>query len=251
MPPAFPAPAFGASVEGVTYLHRRPVGTEAPQHPYVSSCTDFGRVYLSKVPATNFSRNLLDSYTVVLLGYQAEGPPIKSLLQGLNHDGQYDRCRLFAFDRETPKKIEAKWRDRGVSAIVYADYEHLWQTMHAWAARADSLTAWRTSVIGVAQQEPKSFLAHQRGQVPHMLRSVPGAMFFTEPQPPGHPEWVCIMDANIRSAKEARGYDDDAETFDPRNAYRLDDDQPYISEEERRRGVANNNLLVWRHDNEN
>lgn len=251
VPPAFPDLAFGASIEGVTYLHGRLVGAEVPQHPYVLSSADFGRAYLSEAWATNFIRNLLERYTVVLVGYQAEDPPIKYLLQGLNHDGQYDRSRLFAFDRGTPEDIEAKWRDRGVTAIAYADHEHLWQTMEAWAARADDPREWRASIIGVAQQDPKTLLAHQRGQVAHVLRSVPGAKLFTEAQPPAHPEWVCVMDANIRSAKEARGYGDDAETFDPRNAYGLDDDRPYISEEERRRGVANDNLLIWRHDDEN
>ena len=123
--------------------------------------------------------------------------------------------------------------------------------MEAWAARADDPREWRASVIGGAQQDPKTLLAYQRGQVAHVLRTVPGAKLFTEAQPPAHPEWVCVMDANIRSAKEARGYGDDAETFDPRIAYGLDDDQPYISEEERRRGVANDNLLIWRHDDEN
>ena len=255
VPPDFPDLAFGTSIEGITYLHGRLVEAEAPQPLYVLSSADFGRAYLSEAWATNFIRNLLERYTVVLVGYRADDPPIKYLLQGLNHDGQYDRSRLFAFDRGTPEDIEAKWRDRGVTAIAYAghehDHKHLWQTMEAWAARADDPRAWRASVIEFAQQDPKSLLAHQRGQVAHVLRSVPGAKLFTEAQPPAHPEWVCVMDANVRSAKETHGYGDDAETFDPRNAYGLDDDQPHIPEEERQRGGTNDNLLVWRHGDEN
>lgn len=251
VPPAFPDLAFGTSIEGITYLHGRLANADAEHHPYVLSSADFGRAYLSEAWATNFIRNLLERYIVVLVGYQAEDPPIKYLLQGLNHDGQYDRSRLFAFDRGKPEEIEAKWRDRGVTAIAYADHAHLWQSMEAWAERATNPRAWRTSVIEMAQQDPKALMAHQRGQVAHVLRTVPGAKLFTEAQPPAHPEWVCVMDANIRSAKEARGYGDDAETFDPRNAYGLDDDQHDITEEERRRGVTNDHLLSWRHDDEN
>ena len=250
-PPAFPDLAFGTSIEGITYLHGRLADAYAKQHPYILSSADFGRAYLSEAWATNFIRNLLERYTVVLVGYQAEDPPIKYLLQGLNHDGQYDRSRLFAFDRGKPEEIEAKWRDRGVTAIAYADHAHLWQTMEAWAERATNPRAWRTSVIEMAQQDPKALLAHQRGQVAHVLRTVPGAKLFTEAQPPAHPEWVCVMDANIRSAKEARGYGDDAEAFEPRHAYGLDDDQQDITEDERRRGVTNDHLLTWRHDDEN
>lgn len=251
VPPAFPDLAFGSSIEGVTYLHGRLVNSDATQHPYILSSADFGRAYLSEGWATNFIKNLIERYTVVLVGYQAEDPPIKYLLQGLNHDGQYDRSPLFALDRGTPEGVEAKWRDRGVTAIAYGDHEHLWRTMEAWAVRADDHRAWRASVIKGAQRDPKTLLAHQRGQVAHVLRSVPGAKLFMQAQPPAHPEWVCVMDANIRSAQEARGCGDNAETFDPRDAYGLDDDQPRITEEERRRGVTNDSLLDWRHGDEN
>lgn len=246
VPPAFPDLAFGTSIEGITYLHGRLADTNAQHHPYVLSSADFGRAYLSEAWATKFIRNLLERYTVVLVGYQAEDPPIKYLLQGLNHDGQYDRSRLFAFDKGTTEEIEAKWIDRGATAIAYSDHPQLWQTMEAWAERATDPRAWRSSVIKMAQQDPKTLAAFQRGQVAHVLRSVPGARLFAEAEPDAHPEWICVMDASIRSAKEARGYGDDAETFDPRLAYGLDDDIPSISENERRQGLANDSLLVWR-----
>ena len=97
-PPAFPDLAFGTTIEGITYLHGRLADAGSTHHPYVLSSADFGRAYLSEGWATNFIRNLLNRYTVVLVGYQAEDPPIKYLLQGLNHDGKFDRSRLYAFD---------------------------------------------------------------------------------------------------------------------------------------------------------
>ena len=174
-PPAFPDLTFGRSVEGITYLHGRLANEDAVQHPYVLSSADFGRAYLSEAWATNFIRNLLEHYTVVLVGYQAEDPPIKYLLQGLNHDGQFDRTRIYAFDKGAPEDIEAKWRDRGVTAIAYADHPDLWQTMEAWADRADDPRDWRRSVITTTEQDPKSLLPYQRGQVAHVVRSVFGA----------------------------------------------------------------------------
>lgn len=54
-------------------------------HDYILSSADFGRAYLSQAWATEFVRSLLENFTVVLLGYQAEDPPIKYLLQGLHH----------------------------------------------------------------------------------------------------------------------------------------------------------------------
>lgn len=251
VPPAFPDLNFGSTIEGITYLHGRLVDPDAEHHPYVLSSADFGRAYLSEGWATNFIRHLLERYTVVLVGYQAEDPPIKYLLQGLNHDGQYDRSRLYAFDLGRPEEIEAKWRDRGVTAIAYSDHPILWESMEAWADRANDPRKWRASIIAKSQQDPKSLAPHERGQVAHVLRTVQGARLFSEADPIPHPEWVCVMDANVRSAKQSRGYGDDADVFDPETAYGLDDDLKDISDDDRRQGVSNDNLLIWRDEDDN
>lgn len=245
VPPALPDLALGTTIEGVTYLHGRLADAGSAHHPYVLSSADFGRAYLSEGWATNFIRNLLSRYTVVLVGYQAEDPPIKYLLQGLNHDGLYDRSRLYAFDRGTPEEIEAKWRDRGVTAIAYVNHDDLWRTIEAWADRADDPRRWRASVVSASQQDPKQMAPHARGQIAHVLRTVQGAKLFSEVDPSPHPEWICVLDAHVRSAKQSSGYGEDAETFDPKDAYGLDDDLEHISEDDRRQGVSNDNLLVW------
>ncbi|WP_105101416.1 SIR2 family protein [Microbulbifer pacificus] len=251
VPPAFPDLNFGSKIEGITYLHGRLVEVASESHPYVLSSADFGRAYLSEAWATNFIRHLLERYTVVLVGYQAEDPPVKYLLQGLNHDGQYDRSRLYAFDRGRPEEIEAKWRDRGVTAIAYSDHPDLWRSMEAWADRADDPRRWRASIIAKCQQDPKDLASHERGQVAHVLRTVQGAKLFSEADPVPHPEWVCVLDANVRSAKQSGGYGDGAEVFDPWAAYGLDDDLRDISDDDRRLGVSNDNLLVWRYEDDN
>lgn len=249
VPPAFPDLSFGSKIEGITYLHGRLVEAGSESHPYVLSSADFGRAYLSEGWATNFIRHLLDRYTVVLVGYQAEDPPIKYLLQGLNHDGLYDRSRLYAFDRGLPEDIEAKWRDRGVTAIAYTDHLELWKSLEAWADRADDPRRWRASIIEKSRHDPKGLTSHERGQVAHVLRTVQGARLFSEANPTPHPEWVCVMDAGVRSAKQSHDYCDDAEVFDPRVAYGLDDD--LISDDEHNERVSNDNLLVWRDGDDN
>lgn len=249
--PPFPNLNFSSNIEGITYLHGRLVDAASASSAYVLSSADFGRAYLSEGWATNFIRHLLERYTVVLVGYQAEDPPIKYLLQGLNHDGQFDRPRLYAFDRGLPEEIEAKWRDRGVSAIAYSDYPDLWKSMEAWADRADDPRRWRASTIAKCQQDPKNLAPHERGQVAHVLRTVQGARLFLEADPTPHPEWVCVMDANVRSAKESHSYGDDVEVFDPMDAYGLDDDLKDLSDEDRRQDVSNDNLLVWCHEDDN
>lgn len=253
VPPAFPDLNFGSTIEGITYLHGRLVDANAISHPYVLSSADFGRAYLSEGWATNFIKLLLERYIVVLVGYQAEDPPVKYLLQGLNHDGQYDRSRLYAFDCGLAEEVEAKWRDRGVTAIAYPDHPVLWKSMEAWAERADDPRRWRASVIAKSQQDPKIMAPHERGQVAHILRTAQGAKLFSEAIPRPHPEWICVMDANIRSAKKNRIYSEfsEEEVFDPQAIYGLDDDLKDISDDERKRGVSNDSLLEWRHEDDN
>lgn len=244
--PAFPDLNFGSEVGGITYLHGRLNDSAAAEHSYVLSSADFGRAYLAEGWATNFIRHLLERYTVVLVGYQAEDPPVKYLLQGLNHDGKYDRSKLFAFERGLQEEIEAKWRDRGVTAIAYAKHEDLWETMALWAQRADDSRRWRAAVIATTQQDPKYLLPHERGQVMHVLRSLAGAKLFAAADPVPHPEWICVLDTNVRSAKPSSGYGDDAEKFDPHTAYGLDDDVMDFSNDGSSQRISNDNLLVWR-----
>ncbi|HHQ6589690.1 TPA: SIR2 family protein [Serratia fonticola] len=251
VPPAFPDLNFGSKIEGITYLHGRLVEEASENHPYVLSSADFGRAYLSEGWATNFIKLLLERYIVVLVGYQAEDPPIKYLLQGLNHDGQYDRSRLYAFDRGLSEEIEAKWRDRGVTAIAYSDHPILWKSMEAWAERADDPRRWRASIIDKTQQDPKTLAPHERGQVAHVLRTAQGTRLFSEADPLPHPEWVCVMDGNIRLAKQKQAYSADAEAFDPQAAYRLDDDLQDISDDNHKQGVSNDDLLIWRDGDDN
>ncbi len=251
VPPSFPDLAFGTTIEGITYLHGRLADPGSDHHPYVLSSADFGRAYLSEGWATKFIRSLLTRYTVVLVGYKAEDPPIRYLLQGLNHDGQFDRTRLYAFDRGVPEEIEVKWRDRGVTPIAYAHHADLWKSIAAWADRADDPRKWRSSVIASCQKDPKFMTAHERGQVAHVLRTVQGAKLLSLAEPASHPEWLCVLDGNLRSSKPSKDYCQEAETFDPRKAYGLDDDLEDISDEELRQGVRNDNLLSWRDGDDN
>ena len=251
LPPAFPDLALGMPIDGITYLHGRLATTDTGHLSYVLSSADFGRAYLSEAWATKFIRELLKRYTVVLVGYQAEDPPLKYLLQGLNHDDRLDQSQLFAFDKGEPKEIKDKWSDRGVTSIAYGEHAHLWQTMEAWASRADEPRIWRCKVVESAKRDPKEMLPHQRGQVVHVLRSLSGAKLFVGARPPPHPEWICVFDASIRSANKCSGYGKHDDPFEPIVAYGLDDDIESVDIQENLDTQKNDHLLEWREGDEN
>ena len=250
-PPAFPDIELDMPIYGVTYLHGRIQSPEYPHHDYVLSSADFGRAYLAEGWATKFVRALLDQYTVVLVGYQAEDPPVKYLLQGLNHDGLRDAANLYAFDRGQLEDIEVKWRDRGVTPIPYADHSHLWETLEAWADRADDPRGWRNNVVDMARKGPRALSPHERGQVAHLVRSTPGARLFAKSENPPPAEWLNVFDASCRAAKKSKDYGEGAATFDPLDVYGLDDDPDRPPESGRRTARVHDHLLEWRRGDSN
>ena len=245
-PPNFPDLELGMKFDGVIYLHGRLASSEVNNYPYVLSSADFGRAYLSEAWATKFIRGLLEHYTVAIVGYRAEDPPMKYLLQGLSRSGRIDRTRLFAFEEGKPEDVEANWRDKGVTSVAYQSHECFWQTISEWADRADNPRTWRHKVVETAKCDPKKLLPHERGQVVHVLRSVPGARLFAEMEPTPHPEWICVLDALTRNARACSGYGDGSEAFEPLSSYGLDDDIGPISDDDYSRGVRNDHLLEWR-----
>ncbi|MDV6316233.1 SIR2 family protein [Idiomarina loihiensis] len=250
-PPAFPDISLGVPLTGIIYLHGRLQDPKTENHPYILSSADFGRAYLSEGWATNFIRSLLKSYTVVLIGYQAEDPPVKYLLQGLNHDGRSDRSNLYAFDKGKPEDIEAKWRDRGITPIACKDYPSLWESLTAWAERAENQRQWRANVIDTARKGPRKLFAHERGQVTHLVRTTPGARLFAMAEPSPPPEWLCVFDALCRVAKESRRYGEGAEKFDPFEEYGLDDDPPRSSELDKQSNWEHDHIFEWRRGDTN
>ena len=71
-PPMCPDLRHGVPATGITYLHGRLADTESDTHDYILSSADLGRAYLAEGWATAFIQQLLQRYTVVLLGYRAE-----------------------------------------------------------------------------------------------------------------------------------------------------------------------------------
>jgi NAD-dependent SIR2 family protein deacetylase len=253
-PPTFPDLKRGASFSGIAYLHGKLATLGSNQGELILTSSDFGRAYLRDSWAPEFVKGLLQAHTVVLLGYQAEDPPMKYLLQGLN-DAQADRSRLFAFDRGLPDDIVSKWRDRPITPLAYPgvgpDHSALWDTLALWAERADNPRAWKSNVVDLARRGPRDLRAHERGMVAHLVRSPSGAKLLSQAEPPITPEWICVFDAHCRVGKPSRSYGQEAETFDPLDVYGLDDDPPRQSEGKVPVGQNFDDLVEWRAGDEN
>ena len=214
---------------------------------YIIRSADLGKAYISDKWAADFISELLKRYTVVLVGYKAEDVPLKYLLKGLHLDGLVKRNKLFAFDRGNPNELDYRWRDKGVTSIAFQEYDHLWNAVSAWADLADDPQRWRRSVVRGAKRTPKTMLPHERGKVAHVLRSIPGAKLFAEEEPSPHPEWICVLDASVRSGSNASVYDE----VDPVSDYGLDNDIESSDHHDSLPDSGNDNLLKWRQGDDN
>ena len=244
-PPMYPD-LRSVPATGITYLHGRLAATESDTHNYILSSADLGRAYLVEGWAGKFVRELLQHYTVVLLGYQAEDPPVSYLLQGLDSVGQRTP-NLFAFDSGDREEDQAKWRDRGVNAIPYGDdHEALWETLEAWAERADDPAAWRNAVVQLSANGPRALAPHERGMVAQLVRSTTGAKQFASSKPAPPAEWLCVFDASCRYANPASGLGGFQQPFDPLETYGLDDDPPRTHAGEQRNSARGDDLISWR-----
>ncbi len=246
-PPMYPDLRHGVPATGITYLHGRLAVTESGPHDYILSSADLGRAYLAQGWATAFIQQLLQHYRVVLLGYRAEDPPVQYLFQGLDSITEQTANRVFAFDKGPRGKVEAKWTDLGIRAIPYGDsHEALWETLDAWADRADNPTTWRSAVAELSGTGPRELAPHERGMVAHLVKTSVGANHFAERKPAPSAEWLCVFDVSCRYGRSSRGVGDDATAFDPLDTYGLDDDPSRSAQDEQEHGWPGDDLIRWR-----
>lgn len=233
--PALPDLSSGQPLTGLVYLHGRlhSQSDSFDQYPLVLSSADFGRAYLADGWATRFVRDLLKNYVIVLLGYSANDPPVRYLLEGLHASGPEKRAKIFAFDQGTEIEVSSRWRDRGVTALAYPDspaHSALWNTLRAWADRSDNPEKWRNSILDLASKNPRQLCPHERGQVVSLVRTAEGARLFAEATLVPPAEWVCVFDRNVRYGAPQEGYGEE-EAIDPIQLYGIDDDPPRPKDE--------------------
>lgn len=229
-PPLLPDLRRRATFEGIVHLHgitnKDYTGIEGEE--FVVSSADFGHAYLSEGWAANFMRQLLQRFQIVFVGYSADDPPIRYLLEALGRTAT-STAGLYAFQDGLPDEAQARWRSKGVDAIAYdgADrHAALWSTLDAWAARARDPQAWTGSVIAMARRGPADLAPHERGQVAHLVSTDYGAKVLAQADPPPPAEWLCVFDPAIRFGKPGNlgRYFEVGEHVDPFDRYGIDDD---------------------------
>jgi len=155
--PAVGSPEF----EGIMHLHGR-VGDarlRIPASNLVLTSSDFGEAYLRTGWASRFVYDLLRRYTLVFVGYAADDPPMRYMLEateaGRLHFPDLRRAYAFApFGEDAGSdegSIYARWRSKGLVPVLYENsdrsYENLYGTLTAWAACTRDPANWAEAEI--------------------------------------------------------------------------------------------------------
>ena len=201
-PPRLPDLTKPNDLKGVVYLHGRAMEDYAGSEVqgFVLSSAEFGRAYLSEGWATRFFKDVIDKFVVVFVGYTADDPPVRYLLEALNKSsgGLND---VYAFQSDDSEEVSSRWQHKGVSAIPYAGkdgHSALWKTLAAWSERAKDPEAWQKRIIELAQKGPENLSPTQCEQVAHVVSTKEGARKLFESDPPAPATWLCVFDPEIR-----------------------------------------------------
>lgn len=231
LPPNLPNPARATDFDGVVYLHGKvnALSNGADGDGFVLSSSEFGRAYLSDGWATSFVKDLLSRYSVVFTGYSADDPPVQYLLEALNRtNGPMEG--VYAFQSGDSNYANLRWSHKGVTPIAYDSAEGhaaLWNTLEAWAVRADDPDAWAHNVVSMAGGNPADLKPHERGQVAHLVSTIEGLRKFSDGDPVPPASWLCVFDPYRRYAKPGyigRWGEDERLFVDPFERYCLDSD---------------------------
>jgi hypothetical protein len=163
---AMPQPKV-AGCTGVLHLHGRLSDPRPELNAFetelVLTSAEFGDAYLRSGWASRYIYDLVRAYTVVLVGYQADDPPMRYLLEALEADRERypDLQKVYAFASSLPGEEElqsALWAAKAVEPILYTangdDHSLLYDSLQEWCRYAQDPTAWRREQLRTLLDKP-------------------------------------------------------------------------------------------------
>lgn len=161
------APRAGAhNFEGIVHLHGMLRAKNSDFADLVLSSRDFARFYLRSGVVANYVYDLMRRYTLVLVGYSAEDPPMRYLMDAIGEDASLfaDLRKPFAIaewkrsvDDPTGALTAERWNIKNINPILYStragSFAPLWETISIWSQWARRDDEWVHETL----------LAHSRG----------------------------------------------------------------------------------------
>lgn len=185
------APRPGAhNFTGIIHLHGaigipKEEGKATYEGEFVLSSRDFARVYLRSGVVANYLYDLIRRYTVVLIGYSADDPTMRYLMDAIVEDATLfgDMKRTYAIAGWTPSADDPdgsifleRWKLKNITPIAYRGTSSdphlpLWASLADWANWKREDVAWvRERMLTVMSRSPDEASEHERRFVEHMFK---------------------------------------------------------------------------------
>lgn len=199
---------YDPSPSGVVYIHGRLQNnlSDVKDKQLILSSTDFAHAYLVDGWATRFIRQILEQRIIILIGYSANDPLVRYLLDGLNHDVTLQK-KMYAFVASDDIGSIDRWRHLKITPLIYKndtkDHQALWDNLSLWANSVKDHDLWIEEHIKLAQEQlPRDLTPFKRGEIVSLLKSKQGKRYFNKANPPPSAEWLCVFDTSIRTCKQ-------------------------------------------------
>ena len=208
-------PAVGShDFTGVLHLHGR-VGDRRNgllETELVLTSANFGEAYMRAGWASRFVYDLLRRYTLVLVGYSADDPPMRYMLEAteegrLNFPDLKPAYALVGDTANDAGSLREAWRGKGVQPLVYPapseDHGSLYRTLGAWAQLAREPLNWsENQLASVTATNREEATAENRATFAYLAKEVTSVTVAAKQAK--DPAWV----------EEFRPFDkDDSRTF--------------------------------------
>jgi hypothetical protein len=136
-----PRPGRRIDFSGVLHIHGALDRNSSRTSDMILSDQDFGEFYLRRRTVPDFIYDAARLYNLVLVGYSANDPPMRYLLNAVAADGTRfeDLKERFIFiGNDSPDPIGLEdWKGRGITPIPYDSansHSTLYATLNRWAA---------------------------------------------------------------------------------------------------------------------
>ena len=139
---AIPRPSHRLEFSGVFHIHGALDSDPTRLSDFIVSDQDFGEFYLRRRAIPDFIYDAARLFHIVLVGYSANDPPMRYLLNAVAADGSRfdDLKERFTFvggAQPPPPIVVEDWKGRGITPITYDE-------ANAHAALARTLERWAT-----------------------------------------------------------------------------------------------------------
>lgn len=125
----------------------------------ILTSADFGDAYLRDGWASQYIEDRMRLNTLVLVGYAAEDPALRLLLETLDADRERfrDLKEVYAIERQKDGSA-SMWKAKGIKPIEFTDYDAIYATLGEWSRYALQPAAYGrariTSILGVPPGAP-------------------------------------------------------------------------------------------------